>query len=199
MAPFFNTTAKLKAWLKITVSTDDTIIEELGEGVDQRFYDFLGSDFATQAYTSEKYDGNGQTKLWLRHRPITAVASLEINEVAVQAAADSISAGFLFDKDQLYIVQGTNVPVGSVLFTDRFPRGQQNISVTYTAGFTFALTPKSLISAHRKQVAHEYKERDRIGEKSKTLGPDQNISYNLDEWAPGVLQVLQRYKNVVPV
>lgn len=199
MAPFFNTTEKLKDWLKITVATDDTIIEELGEGVDQAFFDELGSDFVSQAYTTEKYDGNGQTKLWLRHRPITAVASLEINEVAVQAAADSISAGFLFDKDQLYIVQGTNVPVGSVLFTDRFPRGQQNISVTYTAGRTIALTPKSLISAHRKQVAHEYRERDRIGEKSKTLGPDQNITYNLDTWAPGVLQVLQRYKNVVPV
>ncbi len=198
MASFFNTTTKIKAWLKITSAADDAILVDLAESVDVRFFQEIGDDFIEQAY-SEKYDGDGQTKLWLRHRPITAVASLEINEVAVQAAADSISAGFLFDKDQLYIVQGTNVPAGSFLFTDRFPRGQQNISVTYTAGRTFALTPKSLISAHRKQVAFEYKERDRIGEKSKTLGPDQNISYNLDEWAPGVLRVLQRYKNVVPV
>lgn len=197
MASFFNTTDKIKAWLKVTNSGDNAIIDDLAEAVDQRFFSELGEDFIEQAY-SEKYDGNGQTKLWLRHRPVTAVSSLKINEVVVAAAPDSLSAGFLFDTDQLYLVQGTRVLAPNFQFTDRFSRGQQNISVDYMAGVSAANAPKDLVGMHLKQVSYEYRERDRIGTKSKTLGSDQTVSFITDAWAPGVLETLKKYKNVIP-
>lgn len=198
MASIFNSVAKIKTWLNISSATDDVLIEELSEAVDQMFFDELDDNFLSQAYV-EKYDGDGQSKLWLRHRPITAVSSLKINEVSVAAAPDSVSSGFLFDKDQLYLVQGTRILAVAFQFTDRFLRGQQNISVSYTAGTTAGNAPKSLISAHLRQVSFQYKERERIGVKSKTLGPDQTLTFITDDWAPGVQAVLQKRKNVIPV
>lgn len=194
----FTTKEKVKKWLKIPDAQvgDDEIIDDICDGVDSKFQLELDKDIFEQAY-SETYNGNGSTRLWLRHGPITAVSLVKINEVPIAAAPNSVSSGFLFDENEIYLI-GVILDNPRFWGIDRFWRGHQNIGVDYTAGFNAGNVPARLQQAARKQVAFEYKERDRIGESSKTLGPDQTVSYITEEWAPGVMSVLEKEKEVVP-
>lgn len=177
------------------------LLQEILDGVEADFLDFLDRVIFQTTFVSEKYNGNDNTSLTLRQFPVTAVTLLKIDEVTIPQAQTAIDFGWSFDEDTIYIQNGAGA------FQDvrrprvgRFIRGAQNVEITYTAGLAVGDAElKKLILASRRQAAHEYRGRDWIGQKTKSLGSDQSISLDMERWAPGVLGALQSSKNVSPI
>lgn len=188
----------IKDWLKIpTAETgDNAILDALAPAVTRSFKQYLDRDMFETTYTDEKYNGNGQKRLELRQFPITAVASLAVWEVAVAAAANSVSAGFLFDEFGLYLNPTTLSGDWRGGF-GIFPRGFQNVKVTYTAGFASGHEVLATMkTAAQMQGAYLFRTRDRIGLKSETLGQGQTTSYEREPFPPQVKEILDQFKSV---
>lgn len=189
----FNSTTEIKSYLKITSGDDDIIIDVIATGIDDKILTKIEKKIFSAAFV-QTYNGNGQSRLWLRDGPIIAVSELKINEQLIPQASSSLTNGFLFDENELYLNGTFEGRLGSVR---RFERGHQNIKVSYTGGVVTA--PGVLRLAHLKQVGYEYRQRDRVGVKNETLGPDQTVGFITDEWAPGVEGDLERFRSKVPV
>lgn len=91
-------------------------------GVSAVMQSYASRNFISQPY-SVTLDGHGGDRLSLPNSPITAVASLSIDGVAITAAATPTQAGFVFSDTQV-LLRGY-----------RFCRGVQNVAIAYTAGF----------------------------------------------------------------
>jgi hypothetical protein len=187
----FTDLASCKGWLKIpsAVTTDDAILNALISQVTGEFLSFLSRDIFSTAYAAEKRSGTGQPRLTMKQFPVTAVSALSVNGEAVLAAPSVVSAGFMFDDHEVVLIGG-----------GVFLRGLLNVSVSYTAGYS-AGDPVlvELKNAATQQVAYEYMRRNRIGEKSKTLGNSQTVLYETGPFDPVVLGILQRHKTQAPV
>jgi hypothetical protein len=102
----------------------------------------------------------------------------------IPLAANSQSAGYLFDSTMLYLIGYA------------FKRGLQNISIVYTAGFT--TIPFEIAQACIDLVALKYKEMTRIGLQSQTLG-NEMVSYRFWDLTSNQKGLLTQYKKVVPI
>lgn len=80
---------------------------------------WLGYDPTSRTY-ARRFHGRGRTALLLPDRPVTAVASVTVDGVAVPAGP----TGFVLDERGVYLAGG-----------GRFARGAMNVAITYTAGF----------------------------------------------------------------
>jgi hypothetical protein len=179
------TLANVKAWLSppLTTTTDDALLTRLVTAASQFIQSWLNRAIASQAYT-ETRNGYGATRLFLRNRPVTAIASLAVGGVAIPPCASAASgAGYLFDDSSVYLVGYA------------FTRGFQNVTVAYTAGY--AVTPPEIEQACIELVALRYKERDRIGHVSKSLA-GETVSFTQKDMPADVQTVLDQYRNLVP-
>lgn len=73
------TVAKVKSYLHITGSEDDTLIGNLIARMSDEMETFCNRKFLSQAFT-EVYDGNGLTSLQLDNFPITRITRIAIGE-----------------------------------------------------------------------------------------------------------------------
>lgn len=161
---------------------------------------------ASQVYT-DTLDGSGSDRLMMRDWPITAVASVLVFGQAIPQSPDGVNPGWMFDDYSIILLPNTTV--GATInnfpyFFGRFPRGRQNVKVTYTAGYTgstrppvdvnYNNTPSDLGAAVTFLVAQEYKRRSWIDQRSKTLGVGESISFRDWEWPPWVNRVMEAYK-----
>ena len=69
-------------------------------------------------------DGRGGNAQLVRNYPITAVASVSVDGVAISPAADATQSGFVFSTTEIKL-RGY-----------RFCRGVMNVAIAYTGGFT---------------------------------------------------------------
>jgi hypothetical protein len=174
----FCTLANAKAWAKVSVADDDALITSIVSSVTSEFQRYLGRDFLTASFV-ERYDGNDMPSLRTRQYPITAVSALTIGGVSIPLAASSEGVGYMFNDEWMF------------LYGFLFTRGLQNISLSYTAGYS--VVPTSLDIAAREQVTYEYLKRNRIGEISRNIG-GQVVSFQITEFAEGVQQVLDQFR-----
>lgn len=181
------TLENVKAWLATDggpfPATDDALLSRLITAVSGAIETFLNRTINSASY-SWAGSGTGSTRLLLPNYPVTAVASLTINGVAVQASAGYGQSGYAFDELGLFMVGGV------------FPRGARNVSVAYTAGY--AATPADLEQACIATVALRYRERDRIGHASKTLG-GETVAFTIVDFPKEVQTILRNYRKVVPI
>lgn len=177
------TLANVKSWLGITDSTDDTLLTRMITAFSATCQSYMNRDIYSKSYT-ETYDGVNSSKLFLQNYPVTAIASLSIDNVSIPLAANSTVTGYLFNKN--------TISLNGYSFT----RGNQNISVTYTAGY--ATTPFDLEQAVLELIGYKYRERTRIGEASKSLAGEV-VSFDLKDLPPTTKLVLNQYKRVTPV
>jgi hypothetical protein len=84
--------------------------------------------FAATAAT-EYHDGRGLGRIWLRRRPITAIASVTVDGVALVATDGDF--GYDPATGELYRGDGSGEP----RHFPPFPHGRRNITVVYTAGY----------------------------------------------------------------
>lgn len=92
-------------------------------GVSAAMQAYCNRNFVSQAYTV-MLSGNGGNRISLPNFPITAISALSVDGVAVPASSSPTTPGYAFTDTQL------------VLRGYRFCRGDLNVSLTYTGGFT---------------------------------------------------------------
>lgn len=182
------TLADVKSWLGLTVSTDDALLTRLITAASDYVQNYLSRDIMQTTYTGETYHGNGSGQLMLRQFPISAVSSVVVyNPSNMTATTTYTAADLLFDERTLYLESGKV-----------FTMGQGNVKVNYTAGYTLANVPFSLSQAVIELLAVRYRERDRIGHVSKSLG-GETVTFDIKDMPNSVKTLLNNIMNVVPV
>ena len=156
------------------------------------------SPFVAPISYTEVYDGNGKDRIWLRNSPIQSVTSVIVGTVTLTLSTGFNSPGVTVsgNKKYIFICRGNT---GIVNLTDLgygwggcFPRGRQNVQVVYSAGYNS--TPDDIEMAARKAAALNYKRRDWIGLRSKSLGQGAgSTSYQDWEYDPDVERLISNY------
>lgn len=177
----------VKTYLGTTTTNTDAALTALITSVSATIENFCNRTFAQADYT-DTYNGTGKSALYLREGPITAVSSVTVDGLAIPAAASSTSYGYVFDDSMLYIRAGGTC--------ERFNKGVQNVTVTYTAGY--AAIPQDVNQACVEWVAFKFAKRARIDEKSQTLGTQQTQSYDLSDMPQSVKSALMSYIRFTP-
>jgi uncharacterized phiE125 gp8 family phage protein len=188
------TLAQLKAWLGITGSTEDTILEPMINRSGELCGTYCGRKLKTATYT-EYYNGNGTAQLQLNNFPVTAVTSINIDPTRLWAAASSVDVT-------------ANVMIGSASGIIRlwnqwagFPCGRGNVKVVYVAGYkdsTDNLVPYDLQEASLLIAQYSYKRHyqdQRIGLQSETVG-DRTMSYSNEAIPAKAKTILDSYRDL---
>lgn len=187
---------ELKAYLNLTVSTSDTLLEGLIDRTTSLFEDFTNRYLKARDYSydseSDDYDpdnsildGNDRDQIILPQYPINSVTTLRINEVAIEARDSLYSFGYIIGKKTGILRLSGYV----------FSPGMANIELEYNAGFDSM--PDALKQACIEQAAWKYKQSAPggalLGVNSKNLA-DGSISYTAKDLLPEVKMVLEKYK-----
>jgi len=117
------TIAQAYAWLGIPSGTDDVNLQLAVSAYSQLITDFCSRPFVLTTF-NEVYDGRDMPRLILRNYPVTQVTSLTIFGIPQLAATSAYGPGYVF-----------NGRIVDLLGGDVFTRGQQNVAITYQAGF----------------------------------------------------------------
>ena len=179
----------------------DTLILSLINEATEYIEQYCGVDtFLDTTYTQELYNGYGGNRnlrdtIYLKHGPVTSVATVEY-----KVGASSWSA---YDSDEYYVDTDLNA---IRLVSGKFPHGAQNVRVTYDAGYTISFDdagadkslhdlPLDLTHACEKLALRWFQRRDREGMTSYETG-GSTISFE-KELSPDITRVLDKYTNVV--
>jgi hypothetical protein len=132
--------ADVKAWLAGSSGIgagDDVLLARLITDVSGAIAAYLGRPFILPRSWSERYDGNGKTRLYLRSWPVLSVASLVVGDTTIAAAPTpgagvSWQAGYLLDP-----WDGTPPGIRQALDLRGhcYWGGRQNVLVSYMAGY----------------------------------------------------------------
>ena len=175
--------ANAKQWLGVAASTDDALLARLVTAASQFIQSWLNRSIPSQAYT-EKRNGHGGDRLALANYPVSAISQVTVDGIGIPAAATALDTGYRFDERFVYLR-------GYV-----FTRGWLNVGLTYTAGFT--TIPADLEQACIALVGLRYRERDRIGHQSKSIG-GETVAFWTRDMPADVQTVLNAYRKVVPL
>lgn len=180
------TVADLKAWLPNQGNNDDTTLQNLitnGSMIVLNEYlnrpHILASVIGTMI---ETYDGNEADRLLPRTFPLIAVSAVSVDGVPIPQSTSPVTAGFLWDSRRV------------MLRGFRFCRGVQNVSLTYTAGYSSV--PLDLKQAAIEAFALAYRQRPHIGEKTQSIGGQVTLAFDMSECPPRALSVFQQYRRV---
>lgn len=147
------TVADVTAFIGQTVSTAaNTELQALVSAASLYITSTCSVDNFNSASYTEDYSGNDSHRLYLRNWPISAVASLTVNGVAISPSTAWNQAGFVFDRTGILLRGATRTFPG--IPPGRFPRGIKNITVVYTAGFE--TMPPDLAQAAIEIAANTY-------------------------------------------
>jgi hypothetical protein len=116
--------------------------------------------------------------LLLKNYPVIEVASVFVGGVEVPPAPSPIDAGWLLEESALYLTGYA------------FTRGCRNVVVSYQAGFE--TIPFDVEQAAIALVSRKYRERDRIGQASKSVAGD-TVSYLVNDMKGEIQTILANY------
>lgn len=198
--------ADVKAFLNITNSTaDDAILARLITATSSRIAQYIQRTIGTGTIT-QTLNGSGTNQIFLGRWPLTAITSLTVNSAIVPLSING-SAGYIAQ-----IWDGSSIPIpepvvsltgGYGIYSARsygpgagtFTKGNSNVSIVYTAGFT--TVPTDLAQACIELVMQSYNQRLRIGQNSVNQATQQiNFQTKMLE---SVKEALQPYKRVTPM
>lgn len=177
--------AELKAYLKLTTATFDTILGVIKASVEQFIKNYCHDPFLHSTFT-EYYDGNGKSSLIVDRFPITAITEINIDSARTFAAATKLDASDIISCDR-------NNQRGIIEIDGTFSVGVKNVKVVYTAGY--ATLPADLKMAVMQLCSREFMIQDKQmpGVVSQNVG-DKTISLNTEEIPRNVWAILQTYK-----
>lgn len=175
------TLANTKSWLSVSSATDDALLSRLISAASDYIQTWLNRDIAMATYTSAR-DGNSGRRLMTKNYPVLSVTSVIIDQQIIPASVNG-GAGYVFDSTSIMLIGGY-----------QFTRGFQNVSVTYVAGY--ATTPNEIEQATIELVAMRYKERDRIGQVSKSIG-GETVTFSQKDFSDSIETTLTNYKKVI--
>jgi hypothetical protein len=126
------TLADVKAWLGRSDTNSDAVVGALITRTSRQILSYLRRPAILPHAISEIRDGTGGYSLVLREWPALSVISLTVRDQTVPRAPSYCAAGFLFEP-------WDGVPPGRAqrlaLNAFCFARGEQNVAITYSAGY----------------------------------------------------------------
>ena len=174
------TLATLEQWLGLASgNADEALLGRLITAASGFIENWCGRKFVSQAYT-ETRDGPGGSRLIFAHSPVTVVASVVVDDIAIPAG----TPGYHFT-DLMIDLSGY-----------RFTAGRQNVALSYTAGY--AVIPAELEQACIELCAFRYRELDRIGISSKGMA-GESTSFVIKDVPDSVIAALVPYRKVISV
>jgi uncharacterized phiE125 gp8 family phage protein len=175
----------VKEWLGLDQNTDDLLLSRLVSGVSAWVEQYIGRAITAANY-DEYYTCRGESIIPLRHYPVTAITSVTVDGAALAASTGYGISGYAVDGSLLVYQGGAFSTPGNTYF--------RNVRVQYTAGHT--TIPKDLEQAVIHLVALRYRERDRIGQKSKILA-GETVYFSVFDLPPDVKSILDNYKDLL--
>lgn len=145
--PVLTTLAAFKAHLKVSGTGSDDLLTQILLELDEVVASASGRErvpgrnpFESVA-AAEYYDGHDRPNLVLRRRPVTAVASVHVDQAGYYGQGpDAFPAGSLWTLGEHYAIPRTDMTEGNGAFLASlagvWPCGTGNIKVTYTAGYS---------------------------------------------------------------
>lgn len=174
---------EVKEFLQITDTSLDNFIRFQILNFQQIAEKYCRRIFKPAFYENEKYDGNGEDELLLKHFPIMYISILKIGDTTIPMRFTPDSSGFDFEKI-----------IGIVKLTGYvFEEGKLNVWVNYAAGLD--PIPRDLKQAVMEWVAIKIKRRDSAGIVSERLG-SYSVTYSEDEIPGNIVSILNRYRSV---
>lgn len=127
----------LKRWLDITGNDDDDLLARLITQMSRAILNVLDRPSILPATYADTYDGGNDGSILLRQWPVNSILSCNVNGLAI-SASPPIEAGMTSLTG--YTLESSDIgPPGRMqrvsLRGSVFPRGLQNIKITYSAGY----------------------------------------------------------------
>lgn len=179
------TVANVKAYLDITSSTYDTVIE-IWIRATQKFIEQLLNMSIEQATYYEIYDGTGERTLMLDNYPIISVAKLSDDiDISTKKYNSFIAAADI-------LIQSS---MGMIEYNDNiFSENERNIYIEYAAGYASGAIPYDIQLLAYEMIAKKYHDKKdaRYGVQSKNLF-NENISYSIVDVTPQHREIINSY------
>ncbi len=194
----------VKTWLTpAPPAGDDPLLSRLITAGSDFIHRYL-SRFIPLADYEEVRDGPGGQTLSFANTPVIAVRSVMVSQsflgqanpgiltsvigtgaLTIGPSPDGIAAGYLF------------TPTAITLRGFSFPRGRQNVTLAYTAGF--AATPAAVEQACIELVSLRYRERGREGVIQENIVGVSSTTFRVIDLTPSSVSGLDPYRQVAPV
>lgn len=204
------TLADVRAWLQTGQqpypSTDDALLQRLITAASGLVTAWLNRPILQQDW-QEVRDGPGsfgwETTFAFAVQPVSSVLLVAVDNIIIPPVPSAMPqplgqtiidfpapAGYVFSPTALTI---RGYPVR---------RAKSNVLLQYTAGF--AAVPFEIAQATIELVGRKYRERTRIGERSKSMGGGETTAYETTsfsrhDFASDIQMLLQQYRRVAPI
>lgn len=188
------TLVNVKLWLPIptTQTSEDDTLQRLITATSNDFMRAtMRPDLLTADYT-EVREGDGASRMILRHWPITAATALTVGGVAIPASADKVAPGWYVDTD-LDPERRWELYLAGFVFADGQP-----VTVAYSAGY--ATVPGDIEQAVIDWVTYRYKGRPTVGIAQQKFGGRSGDEVKTEEVdIPLTTQsVIAKYTRAIP-
>lgn len=173
----------VKAFLGINADAvyDDAVIGSLVTACSQYVQTWLNRRILSDEY-DEIRDGNGKHFMLVQEYPVAEILSVNIGGRDIPKSNSVAEAGYFLNGRVIYLRHGF-----------AFERGIGNVAISYKAGYDKC--PDDLSQAVVEMVAHRYRERDRIGHSSKSIG-GETVAFTITDFPVRVRTILNNYKQV---
>ena len=190
------TLAKLKSFMSISGSGNDTLLENSIDRTTALFETetrrkLLARDYSYDSDSSDYdadnaiMDGNNRDEIALPQYPVNSVTTIKINSTSIPQRDTVFDTGWVLDKKN-----GILRMIGYL-----FSEGMANIELEYNA--SYSTVPDDLESACSAQAAWLFKQSvpggNLLGVSSKNLA-DGSINYTAKDLLPSVKSTLHNYK-----
>jgi len=129
------TLTSVKSWVKVDTSTDDTLLNSLIRQISAACLNYLQRPTIVKTTYTEQRNGSGNSSLTLRNWPVTSIASVTVDGVAIQAATSSGKTGYTLST---WDGNSAGAPQQITLNGYAFSRGLNNVVVVYDAGYSIS-------------------------------------------------------------
>lgn len=179
--------AEAKTFLKISASSEDSVIEDFINRASIWANDYTGRRLKYRPMT-DIYDGEGSDLLLLRDYPIFGLSTILIDDYTV--TSDDVTINY--QSGLIKLKNGLS-----------FVKGFQNITVDYLAGYTISQDPglpdlpETIKEAVLLYVGHLYRRQyadQKFGVQSETIG-DRTTTYGTDDIIPKAKALLNQYRS----
>jgi hypothetical protein len=180
-----------------------SLITSLRDAAEQWVTDYTHRVFPVTSYVDELYDGNDDHYLVLKQYPIISID----DTIGVQFQSQQ----FIVPTDGIYgdVLSGetlqldsTNTSIihlkkdyGMIYYVNKWPHGIDNITISYTAGYTDV--PNDVLLAIKLWVKFLYQKvnEESIGLKDWSVG-DVRQNYEINDMPKEVSMILGHYKKI---
>lgn len=181
--PDLTTLDSVRAYMGGASTVDDALIGQLISAYSAAVLAFLNRQIVSGPVETWR-DGQGGRTLTLPEYPVRAIDLLEIDGCAVPPQVAIGQPGFRFTAAQI-ILDGYCFTIGA-----------GNVHVRYTAGYD--AVPADIEQAVNELVALRYRERDRIGHRSKSLA-GETVSFVTAALPESARAMLAPWQQVAPL